>query len=254
MRRARLRVQEQARVRPGEGAQQEPRQVPLETGGRYGPAGAGQQHELLRFQAAGSEGERVEGGAVQPLRVVGRHQQRLFVGQFGQQGEYGDPGEQGIGRRGLVGEPERAAQRLGLTGRQAHHAVQHRAQQLVQPGERQVPLRLAAGGRQHPHPRRPGLARGLGQQDGLAQTRIAQEQQNVALLVGRGDQLPQQGQLLPPPDQVRVLAGQLLAGHLLAGHRGNATLTSCAVRLRIPDGHRTAQGRVYGCCALRCPL
>ena len=121
----------------------------------------------------------------------------------GKQGEHGDPGQQRVGRHGILGERESAAQRLGLPGRQASHAVQYRPQQLVQPGERQVLLRLPAGRRQYPHPRRPGLPRGLGQQGGLAHARIAQEQQHPAFLIRRGQQFPQPGQFLLPADQAR---------------------------------------------------
>ena len=74
----------------------------------------------------------------------------------------------------------------------------------MQPGERQVLLRLPACRRQYPHPRRPGLPRGLGQQDGLAYARIAQEQQHPAFRIRRGHQFPQPGQFLLPADQARV--------------------------------------------------
>jgi hypothetical protein len=102
---------------------------------------------------------------------------------------------------------ESTTQGLGLHGGQAIHAVQHRPQQLVQPGERQVLLRLPAGRRQDPHPRRPGPPRRLGQQDGLAHARIAQEQQHPAFRIRRGHQIPQPGQFLLPADQARVLVG-----------------------------------------------
>ena len=248
-RRARLRVKEPPGVRQAQRRQQQLREVPLEARRRHVPARAEQQHELLRFQAAGGEGERVERGTVQPLRVVSDHQQRAVVRQPGQQGEHGDPGQQRVGRHGILGDRESAAQRLGLPGRQAGHAVQHRAQQLVQPGERQVLLRLPAGRRQHPHPRRPGLPRRLGQQDGLAQARIAQEQQHPAFRMRRGHQFPQPGQFLPPPDQARVLAGHRADATLIPANIGKAIApreSRCsqrAVKLRIPDG-RPARHKV----------
>ena len=127
-RRARLPVEEQAGVRQAQRRQQQPREIPLETSRRHVPARAGQQHEPLRFQAAGGEGERVKRGTVQPLRIVGGHQQRRVVRQPGKQGEHGDSGQQRVGRHGIFGKRESTAQRPGLPGRQAGHAVQHRAQ------------------------------------------------------------------------------------------------------------------------------
>ncbi|HLQ57697.1 MAG TPA: hypothetical protein VK162_25925, partial [Streptosporangiaceae bacterium] len=87
----RLSVKETAGVRQAQRWQQQLGEVPLETRRRHVPARGGQQHELLCFQAAGGEGERVERGGVQPLRVVSGHQQRPVVRQPGKQGEHGDP-------------------------------------------------------------------------------------------------------------------------------------------------------------------
>ncbi len=104
-------------------------------GGRF-PRAPSRSDQRFCFQAPGGEGERVERAAVQPLRVVGDHQQRAVLRQAGQQGEHGDPGQQGIGRHRVRGQRERSQQRLRLAIRQVRHPVEHRAQQLVQAGER----------------------------------------------------------------------------------------------------------------------
>ena len=53
--------------------------VPLEARRRSGPPRGEQQDQLLRLQPPGGEGERVQGGMVEPLRVVGDYQQRAVL-------------------------------------------------------------------------------------------------------------------------------------------------------------------------------
>ena len=86
----------------------------------------------------------------------------------------------------------------------------------MQPGKRQVLLRLPAGRRQYPHLRRLRIMSRPRQQDGLAHARIAEKQQHPAFRIWRRDQFPEPGLLRLPADQA----------HILAGHHDNATLTS----------------------------
>ena len=102
-RRVRLGIQQPPGVLDAQRLQPQFREIPLEPRGRDVPARAQQQHERFGFQAPGGEGERVERTAVQPLGVVGDQQQRAVLRQVGEQGEHGEPGQQGIGRHRLRG-------------------------------------------------------------------------------------------------------------------------------------------------------
>jgi len=71
-------------------------------------AGREQQYERFGLQAPRGERERVQRRMVQPLGVVDGDEQRAVLGQAGQQGQRGDPGQQRVGWDWLRGQRERA--------------------------------------------------------------------------------------------------------------------------------------------------
>ena len=89
--RARLPVQQPAGVIGGERLQVQLGEAAVEAGGRGLTPGADQQHDPLGVQAAAGEGQRVQRAAVQPVGVVGDHQDRGVFGQIRQQGQDGRP-------------------------------------------------------------------------------------------------------------------------------------------------------------------
>ncbi len=192
------------------------REAPVKAGGRGLPPGAHQQHDPLGVQAAAGERQRVQRAAVQPVGVVGDHQDRGVFGQIRQQGQDGDPGQQRVGSTGVRGEAERPQQGLGLPAGQAGGAGQHRPQELMQPGEREFGLRFPAGDRQYPHARRPGPSGGVRQQHGLAHPRLTGDQQDLACLRDRIHQSAQPGQPgVPADDGCGLLRGEFTgAWHL----------------------------------------
>ena len=95
--RARLPVQQAAGVCRGQRLQMQLRESPVKAGGRGLPPGTHQQHDPLGVQAAAGEGQGVQRTAVQPVGVVGDHQDRGAFGQIRQQGQDGRP-RSGAGR------------------------------------------------------------------------------------------------------------------------------------------------------------
>ena len=214
--RARLPVQQAAGVCRGQRLQMQLRESPVKAGGRGLSPGAHQQHDRLGVQAAGGEGQGVQRAAVEPVGVVGDHQDRGVFGQIRQQGQDGDPGQERVGSNGVRGEAERPQQSLCLPAGKAGRAGQHRPQKLVQPGEREFGLRFPAGDRQYPHARRPGPFGGVGQQRGLAHACLAGDDQDLARLRDRIHQRAQPGQRgVPADDGCGLLWGEFTgAGHL----------------------------------------
>jgi hypothetical protein len=151
--RPRLPVQQESGVRRGQRLQVQLGEAAVKAGGRGLPAGADQQHDLLGVQAAAGEGQRVQRAAVQPVGVIGDHQDRGAFGQIREQGQDGHPGQQRVRGAGVRGEAERPGQGLGLPAGEPGGGRQHRPQQLMQAGEREPGLRFPAGDRQHPHAR-----------------------------------------------------------------------------------------------------
>ena len=135
-----LHVQQAAGVRRGQRPEMQTGEAAVEAGGRGRPPGADQQHDPLGVQAAGGEGQGVQRAAVQPVGVVGDHQDGGSFGQIRQQGQDGDPDEERVGSNGVRGEAERPGQGLGLPAGQAGSAGQYRPQELMQPGERESGL------------------------------------------------------------------------------------------------------------------
>ena len=127
-------------------------------------------------------------GTVQPLCVVNGQQQRLLLRQPGEQGKHGDPGQQRVGRRRVVGRPN-APRTPRLFGRQTAKQSSTRRSRLVQPGERQDLLRLPAGRRRTRLPAALAFRAVFGGRRSCP-CRIAQEPPTPAFGVRRGRQLP----------------------------------------------------------------
>ena len=132
----------------------------------------------LRQEPARHERERLRGHPVEPLRVVDDAHERLLLGGVGQQAQDRQPDEEAIRRRSGA-QAERRAQRVALRARQVLETVEHRRAQRMQAGECELHLGLDAC--------RPGDPASLGgrrqvpQQGGLADSRLAAEDQHTAL-------------------------------------------------------------------------
>ena len=94
--RARLPIQQEAGVCRGQRLEMQVREAAVKAGGRGLPPGAHQQHDPLGVQPAAGEGQRVQRAAVQPVGVIGDHQDRGPFGQIRQQGQDGHPGQQRV--------------------------------------------------------------------------------------------------------------------------------------------------------------
>ena len=167
-------LQQRPRVTVVETADHELRQ-PLEVAGRL--ALGQHQPDRLGSQATRHEGQRLRRGAVEPLGVVHDTDQRSLLGHLRQQAQDSQADEEPI-RRVAVPQPERRPQRLALRVRQALQAIRERRAELLQPGERELHLRLDA--------RRPcdatagRVVHQIGEQSALADAGLAAQQQRPA--------------------------------------------------------------------------
>ena len=117
----------------------------------------GDHRDRVAAEAARREAERLQRGAVEPLRVVDAHQHGLVGSGRDEQAEHRREHGEALDR--LVGHRERAAQGACLGRRQVADQPERRMQQLVQSRERQLGLVFDPGGAQEahvrPHARRP---------------------------------------------------------------------------------------------------
>ena len=178
-------------------------------------AGGGEQCDPLRLEPAGCEGQRRGRRGVEPVEVVHEDERRAGLGQ---QPEHAGAEQERLGRRALR-HPERPLERRGLRPGQRGGPVEHRSEQLMQAGERQLGLRLRAGGPQDTEP--VGRGRGVREQRGLAHPGGTGEQERTAAPVAcpveqRGDG----GLLGPAPVQLHAP----IVSH--AGARGKGAGTS----------------------------
>ena len=138
----------------------------------------GQQHgDRIGEQAPRGERQRRRRGPVDPLHVVGEDDDRPLLRERRQQAERRRADEMGLGRGGRR-EPERGLERDALRAGQAPELAEHRAQQLVQPAECDLDLRLDAAHAQHG-----GGARhrgGVLEQRRLADPRLAAQHEHPA--------------------------------------------------------------------------
>ena len=163
----------------------------------------------LGQQPSRGEGQDLDRGAVQPLRVVDHAQQGLFLRNFGQKTERGQPDQETI--RGIAErETERDAQRVSLRPRESVEPREHRREELVKPGEWQFHLRLDSGDLNDLETA--GLTHRMPQQSRLPDARLAAYDEHPAL---------------PPSDVLE----QPVQSFELAG--------PAAERRRALDGHRS---------------
>ena len=137
-------------------------------------------------------GEQQRGGRrpVEPLGVVDEHDDGPLLGDRAEHAEGGRADQVPLRRR-VVGEPERRAQRGGLRARQPLDRVQHRPQQLVQPGPRELELGVDPARAQHE--RAAGGRRRVLEQRRLADPGLAADHQHAA-----GSPAPAREELLDP--------------------------------------------------------
>ncbi len=107
--------------------------------------------DTLPHQPARDERQRLRGHAIEPLCVVDDADERLLLGDVGEQAQHRQPDHEAIRRRARVG-PERGAQRVALRDREPAQAAEHRRAQRVQAGERELHLGLDARRARDPTP------------------------------------------------------------------------------------------------------
>ena len=112
------------------------------------------------------------------MLVVHQADQRLFLGDVGEQAQHRQPDEKPIGRRPRT-ESEGCPQCVTLRHREALEAIQHRSQQLMQAGERKLHLRLDTRGAHDTAARR--LLGDVVQQRRLPHPRLAAQHHRPAL-------------------------------------------------------------------------
>jgi hypothetical protein len=127
---------------------------------------------------ARDERQRLRGHPVEPLRVVDDAHERLLFGGVGQQAQDRQPDEEAIRRRSGT-QAKRRVQRVALRAWQMPATVEHGCAQRVQAGECELHLGLDAC--RPGDPASPRASRQVPQQGGLADARLAAEDQHTAL-------------------------------------------------------------------------
>ena len=124
---------------------------------------------------------------VEPLRVIDETDQRVLLGDLGEQRQRGQPDQEPVGR-GAGAAAEHRREGVALRNGQPAELVQHRRTQLVQAGISQLHLRLDADG-----PRDMPVGDAVGQvtqQRALAHARLAPQYGDPALAGERIGQEP----------------------------------------------------------------
>ena len=97
-------------------------------------------------KTAGDETEDLRRGVVEPLRVVDNADQRLLLGDLGEQCQRGQPDQKPVGRR-TGASAEHRRKRVALRDGQPVEVVQHGSAELMEAAVGQLHLRLNADGR-----------------------------------------------------------------------------------------------------------
>ena len=137
--------------------------------------------------------QRLGARAVEQVRVVDEQRERRLLGVGGEQAQRRGADREAVAR-GRRAERERAPERGRLRPGDPVERAERRAQQLGEPRERDLGLRLDAARAQHAHP--PGLPGRVLEQRGLADPGLADEREHAALAVPRLGQEPVERQPL----------------------------------------------------------
>jgi hypothetical protein len=100
---------------------------------------------------AGNECQHIAGWAVEPMRIVGDEQQRSGLRGLHQEIQRRQGNQEEVWRNGIA-QAKRRLQRGAVRRRKSVEAPEQRLQQLMQPGKRQMCLRLRTRNGQRPHP------------------------------------------------------------------------------------------------------
>jgi hypothetical protein len=166
---------------------------------RAGSAGD-QEPRSAAVQPPGHEAQHGGTGPVYPGQVIHDQQQRPARRHALQEDQHGVAHQQPVRRRSGA-EPQGYPQRVPVGGAQLVDVTEHREQDLVEPGEADLPLELSPGNAQHYGPRRGcGLGQGI-QQRRLAHARIPGQYQRGAARRRLADELPQEVEVAIPADQ-----------------------------------------------------
>ena len=141
------------------------------------------QADGLRLQPPCNECQDLRRGAIEPLLVIHQADHRLLLSRLGQQAQDSQGNEEAIRRRPGT-DAERGLQRIALRIRKPVDVIKDRRQQLMQPSEGQLHLRLDTGGTQHAEAGR--LLDQVLEQRGLAHARFASDNQRPALTRANG--------------------------------------------------------------------
>ena len=131
----------------------------------------------LGEEPAGDEAEDLHGGVVEPLRVVDDADERLLLGDLGQQRQGGEPDHEPVGR-GAGAPAEHGRERVALRGGEPVEVIEHGGAELVEAAVGQLDLRLDADG-----PRNAPAADAVGQvaqQRALAHARLPAQDDDPA--------------------------------------------------------------------------
>ena len=141
---------------------------------------AHREHEPhpLGQESARHERERLRRHLVEPLRVVDDAHERLLLGGVGQEAQDRQADEEALRWRSAA-QAERRAQRVALRARQRPETAEQGRAQRVQAGEGELHLGLDA--RRPDDLASPCSRRHVPQQGGLADARLAAENQHVTL-------------------------------------------------------------------------
>ncbi len=180
------RAQQRPRIvvpQPPDHQLRQPRQITGRDPGRE------HQPDRLRPQPPRDERQNLRRGMIEPLLVIDQAHQRPGRSHLRQQAQHRQADQKPVRHRPRT-HPERGPQRITLRHRQPPQPIQHRRAQLMQPGERQLHLRLDTRGGRHPAARRPPGQ--VLQQRRLARTRLAPHHQRPALTRPHSPQQPVQ--------------------------------------------------------------
>jgi hypothetical protein len=166
---------------------------------RAGPAGD-QEPRPAAGQPPGHEAQHAGAGPVYPGQVIHDQQQRGARRRALQEDQHGVAHQQPVRRRSGA-EPKGHSQRVPVGGAELVDVTKHREQDLVEPGEADLPLELSPGHAQHHGPRR-GSGPGQGvQQRRLAHAGIPGQDERSAARRSLAEELQQEPEVAIPADQ-----------------------------------------------------